>query len=139
MDKIMMYAIAGLLVILVAFGLYHFTVVGVLKLEVTQLEKTIAERDKDILVLKSSLDMTIKANNELELTIKSQNDKINGWLEEAEQRRLAAEKAVAMARAQTETWRKKYTKLLESPPDSADQCKSLEIRLDHYLTIRSEP
>ena len=79
-DKIMMYAIAGLLILLVIFGVYHFSRVAILKLQVTELEVKVAERDKDILVLKSSLDMTIKANGELELAIKTQNDQVAKWI-----------------------------------------------------------
>lgn len=138
-DKVMMYVVAGLLVLFVVFGLYHFSRVAFYKLEITNLEVKLAERDKDILTLTSSLEMTIEANKTLELSLKTQNDQINAWVAEAEQRKVNAEKALATARASAETWRKKYTKLLESPPDSIDQCKSLEIRLDHYLTLRSEP
>lgn len=138
-DKISMYAVAGLLIVLALFGLYHFSKVTYYKLQVATLETQVAEKDKDILKLQSSLDLTVKANADLEGAIKVQNSQVGKWVEEAEQRRQSAEKAVALAKAATETWRKKYIKLLEAPPSSPeDQCQSLEIRLDHYLTLRSE-
>ena len=75
----------------------------------------------------------------MESSIEAQNKKVAMWLDEVDKRKEASEKALAKAKAEGEMWKRKY-KLLEAPPSNpANECESLNVRIDQYLELRSEP
>jgi len=134
------YLIIGLVVALLATGLGWFVHTSYLRASLATSEGTVEKQRGEIASLEASLTTAVEANKTLETSLANQTSKVNQWLDAAERRQAASEKAIKQAKAEGERWKKKYSKLLDAPPSNpADQCQSLEQRIDQYLQLRSDP
>ena len=134
------YIIIALAVALLAAGLGWFVHTSYLRASLSIAEGTVEKQKGEIEKLESSLKVAVTANKSLEASLANQTTKVNQWMDAAEARRVASEKALKKAKAEGEMWKQKYSKLLDAPPTNpADPCQSLEERIDQYLQLRSDP
>lgn len=133
------YLIGALLVALVATGLGWFIHTAYLRADLALMEGKIQEQSGQILKLTSSLELATEANKKLAHDVEIQNEAIQQYVDAAFKATENAKAAMAQAKLDGEKWKKKYEKLLNSPPaNPSDECQSLGLRFDQYLELRSE-
>lgn len=140
MSAVQKYVIIGLLVVALALGAGWGIHSTYLKAIIASQKGTIAEQEGTISNLRANIKIVEQANATLEASIDKQNEKITGWIAAVDERKKAADAALAKAKAEGEKWRKKTQQLLESPPiNPASECESLNARIDQYLELRGQP
>jgi cell division protein FtsB len=111
---------------------------------VSNLRLTIAHQQTEIVELKGTItaletanETLTDANGKLTAALKHQTAQVNEWVRQAADRKAASEAALAKAKQDAETWKKKYGALISAPPAVAgDDCASLDVLLSRYITLR---
>lgn len=132
-DKLLMGVAAVLLIALAGGAAYHYIEVGIL-------HKTIKDQGESIATLTVENVTLSAANLQLSTSLQTQTKAVAGLKSEAESRKRIAEANIEAAKAEGDKWRKKYKGVLDAPAAiPADECKSLNLRFDQYLDLRSAP
>jgi hypothetical protein len=120
------------LVMLIALGglfTYHKVVTGLLGKELATAQTTVGQ-------LRSSVAAKETQIQALTDTVAQQNKAIEGMVEAGRQASMAANKAIAAAKARAAKWEVEYRLILTAPPMSEDDCKALGITMEEYMLMR---
>ena len=120
------------LVMLIALGglfTYHTVVTGLLGKELSTAQTTVGQLRASV----ASKEAQIKALTD---TVAQQNKAIEGMVEAGRQASMAANKAIAAAKARAAKWEVEYRRILTAPPMSEDDCKALGITMEEYMLMR---
>lgn len=125
-----MAIISGVLVLLLlAFGTYHYFYVGMLKGHITELNQSVG-------TLTSQNAILTQNNLKLSLSLNTQNRAIEDLKVEQAASAARSSKLLEAATQATKTLKTKYDKLLHSqrPPGSPDQ--ALALKVDEFLSAQ---
>jgi regulator of replication initiation timing len=111
--------------------------VGNLRLTIATQQTEIAQLKGEIKTLETANEVLTASNVKLADALERQTAKVNEWLDQAAQRKAASDAALAKAKRDAELWKKKYGALLSAPPAvPGDDCASLNVLLNQYITLR---
>jgi len=138
LDEAKTYAILGLVIALVALGGYHYVSVAAYKVEIAAQESKISMLEEENNRLTLDLNTAVVTNEKLAKEIALQNEAVQTYIDAALAANESAKAAIARAKADAVTWKKKYETILHAPPvNPEDLCESADIRMSQYITERA--
>lgn len=130
LEKILGISTGALLVVLVLFGIYHWTYTAALK-------HTISNQAEKIAELEHAKAALLKANSDLAEAANKQNAKVLAMQEAQDKASEAAKQAIAKANQSATQYQAKYQQLLKVPR-TGNECNDTARLLDDYFKMRKQ-
>jgi hypothetical protein len=130
-EKVFGLVSAGLLIALVAFGVFHFFQVKLLENTITDQATQIGEQQATIATQRVSI-------QNLTVAIDKQNKAVQDLAMASQVHSAKAQAAIVEQANISAKWIKLYTELFNSPKPAEDDCKALSIRFNQYFELRAK-